>query len=212
MKLKAKTLLVLLLTASMVFQAFTAAPAAASQKDLAFKAYYDLIEELHKGDEWSGGYDRYVLIYVDDDSIPELLAVDTPSDEYDNNGTYQYELYTYYEGKAVKLGNYASGVASAGGYRGNTMYIKKSGKIYETSAAAASGDGTDIVYKLQDGTLTEIASGDFNIAEDDAKWNGKTVSGAKYEKKLNKVFNTKKGVSFESLKTVSYKKMRKKLK
>ena len=212
MKLIAKTLLALLLTAALAFQVFTAVPASASDKDLAFKAYYDLIEELHKSDELSDGFDRYALIYVDNDSVPELLAVDTPSDEYDNNGTYQYELYTFFDGKAVKLGNYASGVASAGGYRGNTFYVKKSGRIYETSSAAASGDGKDVIYSMQNGEMTETARGEFNIGEDDAVWNGKTLSGAKYSKKLNKVFKTKKAVSFENVKTVSYKKMRKKLK
>ena len=106
MKLKTKILLVLLLTASMTLQAFTAAPVSASEKDQAYKAYYDLIEELHKGNG-SGGFDSYKLICVDNDSIPELLAVDAPSDEYDNNGIYYYELYTYYDGKAVKLGNFA---------------------------------------------------------------------------------------------------------
>ena len=212
MKSTLKTLLVLLLTATMAINVFTVVPAKASEKEEAYKAYYDLIEELHQGDEWSGGFDRFKLIYVDNDDIPELLAVDTPSDGFDNNGTYQYALYTYYNGEAVKLDNYSSGVASAGGYRGNTMYIKKSGKIFETYVSAGSGDGCDIVYKMQDGVMTEIAHGDFNIASEDAEWNGKAMSYTKYSKKLNKAFKMKKAKSFEELKTSSYKSMRKKLK
>lgn len=207
-----KIAMVLLLAVSLVIQSAEAIPASASEKDQAFKAYYDLIEELHKGDEFSGGSDRFALIYVDDDEVPELLAVDTPADEYDNNGTYIYELYTYYDGKVVKLGNYASGVASAGGYRGNTMYIKKSGKIYETYMSAASGDGGEIVSQLKDGEMVELGQGTFNIGSDTATWNGKTVSAKKYSKKLSKIFKTKKAKSFEELKTISYSKMRKKLK
>ena len=212
MKFAAKTALVLLLTASLLINVFTLVPARASEKDEAYKAYYDLIEELHKGDEWSGGFDRFKLIYVDDDDVPELLAVDTPNDEFDNNGTYQYVLYTYYNGEVVKLDNYSSGVASAGGYRGNTMYIKKSGKIYETYVSAGSGDGESIVYKMQDGMMNEIGRGNFNIASENAEWNGKSMSYSKYSKKLNKTFKMKKAVSFEDLKTSSYKSMRKKLK
>lgn len=214
MKLKTKAALVLLLTASLVLQVFTVVPALASEKDTGYKAaYYSLIEELHNGNESSEeGYDRFKLIYVDKDSTPELLAVDTPSDTFDNNGTYRYAIYTYYEGKTVKLDEYASGVASAGGYRGDTFYIRKSGKIYETYISAGSGDGDDIVYKLQDGEMVEIAHGYFNIASDDAEWNGKIMSGTKYNKKLNKVFKISKAKSLEAIKTISYKAMRKKLK
>ena len=213
MKFKTKTALVLLLTASLVIQVFTAVPAFASDKDTGYKAaYYTLIKELHKGDEWSGGYDQYKLIHLENDNIPELLAVDTPSDTFDNNGTYQYVIYTYYNGQAVKLGDYASGVASAGGYRGDTKYIRKSGKIYETYHEAASGDGNDIVYKLQDGEMKEIAHGKFNIASDAGEWNVKVISDIKYSIKLNKAFKLSKAKSLEEIETISYKAMRKKLK
>ena len=121
-------------------------------------------------------------------------------------------IYTYYNGQTVKLGEYASGVASAGGYRGDTFYIRKSGKIYETYISAGSGDGDDIVYKLQDGEMIEIAHGYFNITSDDTEWNGKIMSSTKYNKKLNKVFKTGKAKSLEEIKTISYKAMRKKLK
>ena len=213
MKLVTKIAVLFLLTAALLLQAFAVTPAHASEKESAYKAYYDLVKKLHKGDELTGAYDRFKLIYVDADDIPELLAVDVPSDEYENNGIYRYELYTYYDGKAVMLGCYSSGVASAGGYRGDTMYIKKSGKIYETYHASASGDGEDIVYILENGEMKETARGAFNIGNDEtAVWNDKTLSAAKYAKKLNKVFNTNKGVSFESLKTSTYKSIRKKLK
>lgn len=213
MKTVTKISLVLFLAAALILQSFNAAPAYASDKESAYKAYYALVKELHNSDEFSDGYDRFALIYVDDDDIPELLAVNTPRDEYDNNGIYIYELYTFYDGKAVMLGSYASGVASAGGYRGDTMYIRKSGKLYETYYYSASGDGEDIVYKLQDGELIETARGKFNIADEEtAIWKDKTVSCADYSKKLNKVFKLKKAKSLEKITTVTYKKMRKKLK
>ncbi|MBR4343566.1 MAG: hypothetical protein IKP88_12840 [Lachnospiraceae bacterium] len=213
MKTKVKTVLVLLLTTALVLQVFTSVPSFAAETDTDYKAaYYKLIKELHNSDEFEGGTDRYKLIYLDNDSIPELLVVDVPSDTYHNNGTYRYDLYTFYDGKAILLGCYASGVASAGGYRGDTSYIKKSGKLLETYVAAASGDGENIVYSLQNGEMVEIARGAFNIASETTKWNGKEMSSEKYTKKLNKVFKTKKAISFEGIKTISYRSMRKKLK
>ena len=214
MHFKTKKLLVLLLTAALILPVFSSTPAAASEDDSSYKAaYYKLIKELRKGNEVSEkGFDRFKLIYLDNDDIPELLAVDVPADSFENNNIYIYSLYTFYNGEAVKLGDFQSGVASAGGYRGNTFYIKKSGKILETSTAAASGDGDDIIYSMQDGELSEIASGKFNIADENAEWNGKSMTYDQYDKKLNKVFKTKKAKSFEEIKTVSYKSMKKKLK
>lgn len=209
-----KRTVALLLVASLAVAApiSTKVNAATSDQKDAYKAYYSLIKDLHKSTEWSGGYNKYKLIYVDNDDVPELLAVDTPADVYDNNGTYQYVVYTYYNGKAKKLSEFSSGVASAGGYRGDTYYIKKSGKIYETSISAGSGEGTDIVYKMNKGKLKKKAKGDYSLATETQKWNDKSVSAEEYNEKLNKAFNTKKAVSFEKIKTISYSKMREKLK
>ena len=131
MHFKTKKLLVLLLTAALILPVFSSTPIAASENDAPYKAaYYKLIKELRKGNEISqNGFDRFKLIYLDNDDIPELLAVDVPADSFENNNIYIYSLYTFYNGEAIKLGDFQSGVASAGGYRGNTFYIKKSGKI-----------------------------------------------------------------------------------
>lgn len=183
---------------------------AASKQD-AYKAYYPLVKELYNSKDEYESYDHFKLLYVDADNIPELLAVQMPNDLV-NNSTYFYKLYTYYDGQAVELGEFRSGVASAGGYRGSTAYIKKSGKIYETSMSAGSGDGSDAVYKLSNGELKVKGSGEFNIATGENEWKGKSVSSTTYNKKLNKLFNTKKGILFEELKLNSYSAMLKKLK
>ena len=191
MKLKSKIALVLLLALSLAFQGITVTPASAADTDQAYKkAYYKLVKELYNSDVYTGGFDRYALIYLDDDDIPELLAVHTPIDIYDNNGVYCYALYTYYDGKAVMLGYYTSGVASAGGYRGNTMYIKKSGKLYESYMQAANGNGGDIIYQLQNGEMVELGQGTYNIESDNSIWNGKAVSSSKYTKAFNNLFKT----------------------
>ena len=214
-KMKKRTVAALLMVSlSMIAQNFISVPVVhASQKEDAFNAYYQLIEELHKADSnpLSEVYDEFELVYIDDDAVPELLAVDVPVDEYDNNGTYQYALYTYYGGEAVKLGDFSSGVASAGGYRGSTMYIKKSGKVYETYISSGTGDGSDIVYKMKNGNLVKKAKGDYHLATDTQEWKGKTVSKKAYNKKLKKAFNTNKGINLEEIKTKSYQSMRQEL-
>ena len=202
----------MLLSLSLMSQAFMPMNVYATKKKDAYDAYYKLIKTLREPGEWTGGYDRYKLLFVDDDKIPELLAVDTPADYMDNNGIYCYKLYTYYGGKAVELGEFQSGVASAGGYRGGTMYLEKSGKVMENYISSGSGDGSDIVYKLKKGKLVKAVSGDFHLATDKQEWNGKSVSASAYNKKLNKAFDTNKGKGFEALKTISYVDMRKKLK
>ena len=210
--MKTKSLLALSLSAALLLNGAIVTPVHASKKKDACKAYYSLIKDLHKGDGWEDGYDKFKLIYVDDDKVPELLAVDTPADYLDNNGTYQYELYTFYNGQATKLGNYSSGVASAGGYRGNTMYRKKSGKIFETYISSGTGDGGDTVYKQKKGKMVRVAHGDYHLADNTQEWNDKSVSNKTYSKKLQKAFNTKKGTEFTTIKTISYSAMRKKLK
>ncbi len=185
---------------------------AATKKEKAFKAYYKEIKEISSPDSPSGGFEMFQLIYVNKDSVPELLAAHFPKDEYENNGIIEYALFTYADGKVVTLGGFSSGVASAGGYRGNTSYIKKSGLVFETYISAGSGKGSDIVYKMKGGELVKKASGDFDIAEGTYKWKNKTVSEKTYTKRLEKAYNSKKAVSFEEIEFISYKDMRKKLK
>ena len=213
--MKRKGVVAFIVSISLALQGAVAMDVHASTKQDAYAAYYKLVKTLHEPDvdAGSGGADQFKLIYLDDDKVPELLAVDTPANEYDNNGTYVYELYTYYDGKAVKLGDkFSSGVASAGGYRGSTLYIPKSGKLYETYIFSGTGEGSDIVYKLKNGKLVLKARGDYSMVTGTQEWNEKSVSDKAYSKKLKKAFNSDKGVNFETLKTMSYSAMRKKLK
>lgn len=199
--MKKKSFMALVVAASLALQGTVAMEVHASKKQDAYAAYYKLVKTLHTPDSSTGseGADQFKLIFLDDDKIPELLAVDTPSDEYDNNGIYEYALYTYYNGKAVKLGDFSSGVASAGGYRGSTMYIPKSGKLYETFISSGSGEGSDIVYKQKNGKLIQKARGDFSIATEKQEWNDKSVSAKTYRKKLKNAFDSDKGKISRSL-------------
>ncbi|MCR5451893.1 MAG: hypothetical protein K6F00_04620 [Lachnospiraceae bacterium] len=207
--MKLKGLLGLSLAVALTVSALPAS-AATDNTDIN-TAYSELIEKIHDPESESGGFDSFKLIYVNNDDVPELLAVHTPKDEYDNAGVYSYAVYTYYNGKAVNLGGFSSGVASAGGYRGDTSYIPRSGKIYETYISSGSGEGEDIIHVMKKGALKKKAKGEYSIATETQKWNGKEVSAKKYSKKLKKAFNSKKAKSFEGLKTISYKAMMGKL-
>ncbi len=174
--------------------------------------YLKVIKELKKPGEWTDGFDQFQLIYLNDDKVPELLAVNTPGDEYENNGTYQYKIYTFYDGKAKGIGEFSSGVASAGGYRGNTFYIKKGGKIYETYISSGTGEGSDIVYEMKKGKLKNQGMGDYSLATETYEWKDQSVSKETYSDELNKLFDVNKATSFEAVKTMSYSAMQEKLK
>ena len=64
---------------------------------------------------------------------------------------------------------------------------------------------------MKGGKLTKKAQGKFNISGENMEWAGKSVSEKTYYRKLNKIFDTEKAVSFEDIKFISYKAMRKKL-
>lgn len=185
-------------------------PVHAADKADAYSAYYSLVKELYSAKDEYESFDHFKLLYIDDDAIPELLAIQYPA-ELVNNSTYVYRLFTYYDGGINELGEFRSGVASAGGYRGTTSYIKRSGKLYETAMSSGTGEGTDVVYKLSDGQLTVLGQGDWSLVSEESEWNGKTVSSTAYSKKIGKLFNSKKAIFFEELKTNSYRAMLKKL-
>ena len=211
MKNKMQNLIIMVCIFSLFLSIFHVNPVYAADKKEAYTAYYSLVKELYKARDEYESFDRFKLIHVDADGIPELLAIQSPK-ELVNNSTYVYKLYTYYDGQICELGEFRSGVASAGGYRGTTAYIKKSGKIYETYMSSGSGEGSDVVYTLSKGKLKQKAKGDYSFVTGENEWNGKSVSSSSYSKKLNKLFNPENAVFFEEMKVDSYSAMRKKLK
>ncbi|MBP5159857.1 MAG: hypothetical protein ILP10_06105, partial [Lachnospiraceae bacterium] len=48
---------------------------AATKKEKAYAAYYEAIEYIRDPESPAGGFEKFKLIYVNSDSIPELLAV-----------------------------------------------------------------------------------------------------------------------------------------
>ncbi|MBR1629033.1 MAG: hypothetical protein IJ679_07195, partial [Lachnospiraceae bacterium] len=130
-----------------------------------YKAYANWIANNTAGLD-VGGYDHFQLIYVNDDETPELLALHKPKDTFDNNAIMQYGLYSFQKGKVKEISSFSSGVASAGGYRGNTYYIPEENRIYETYISSGRGEGEDIIYKLNKGKLKKLRSGSYSLADE----------------------------------------------
>lgn len=104
------------------------------------ESYYDFLLEYCKenmGD--SSTKVRFVLAYIDEDDIPELLLIEKPDCDGIREGAY-----TYYEGKVIKLGNYASserGVRFVDGKGMIENYYRGSGLQY--SAYYQINDGKE---------------------------------------------------------------------
>lgn len=149
------------------------------------RAYYDY---LTKGNLESDFYDEaedYLLCfcYIDEDDIPEL---------YVNAGiSAGYALYTYYDGKVVRLFN------SAGS--NDIEWIEGSGRVLYAQGLSAMYAESVWIYEMANGELQQIAEGTL-ITQDYADWyegnlppstwNGQDVTEEEYREQLNEVFDT----------------------
>ena len=176
--------------------------------DEAYWAYYDFVSD-EASDFYFGEFNKYQLIYVNGDDIPELLAAHSPKDTFDNNGTWQYALYTFKNGKVKNLAGFSSGVASAGGYRGNTYYLPNENRIYETYISSGTGEGEDNIYKMAKVKLKRLHKGTYSLATESGTWKGSALSLDEYRAQIGKVFDLEGAESFEDIKFVSKKKMKK---
>ncbi len=181
--------------------------AATSRRD-AFDAYSDWLED-DMSEFYVGGYDKYKLININNDNIPELLAVNIPKNEYDNNGTWEFALYTVKNKKVKNLAGFSSGVASAGGFRGNVFYIPRENRIYESYISSGTGEGTDIIYQMKGGALQRLGQGSFSLATGGNAWNGQVVSADSYRMSIAGLFDLNRAKSFEEIKFMTKKKIKK---
>ena len=184
----------------------------AAGKKKAMKAYQEWITTAKSENEYIGNYNGFQIVYIDDDAIPELVAAHIPKDYMDNNGVYEYCLVTYTGGKVVKVRDFQSGVASAGGYRGDTAFIPKENKLYEGFISSGSGEGEDIIYQLKKGALKKKVGGKYSLATESYQWAGEMMGQSEYYDAMDEVFPSDEAKSFESLTYISKKKMLKKLK
>jgi hypothetical protein len=150
----------------------------------AYKAYID--GTLNPENRWDG----YKLMYLDDDDIPELVALGT-------HKSVGNMICGYYDGNVY--GYQLTGL--------NFSYIPK-----ENLLCSSDNDTDyyyDVVYSMEKGELNAIAGGYHYGTDGDEQdsddgglsycWNDSFVSEEEYYKQLNAVFNTDKSVSVYDL-------------
>lgn len=144
------------------------------------EAYIDFLEKPLSTIWMSGdGWDKYSLIYVDDDDIPELYI----STGYSVGGEFVVSVYN---------GN----VRAMNRYRGGIKYIEYGGLLY--SDWGHMGLYPFNIYMLEKGEFSEIGTGWYCEYYDDENediyweyfWEGKEVTEAEYEECINALIDT----------------------
>lgn len=150
---------------------------------------------------------KFIIIFADNDNIPEVLAVD-------DSAMNAEDMYSYKDCNIKLLSYYNNDVTEFELPYGDIHYIDKSGKIYDRRVFAqdASEDVTDlildfkedIIYELKDGQLKTASSGygdpiewinpDTNEIKYSYKWNDSEVSEQEYNKSLDNSFDTDKSI------------------
>ncbi|MDO4333804.1 MAG: hypothetical protein Q4C58_14125 [Eubacteriales bacterium] len=147
------------------------------------------IEQI-KNDQMLECYGGYDLIYLDNDDIPELVEIG----DYEAAGC---RIVSFYEGEVT--------VTQLS--RLNFSYIEKENLLCNSDGLMDSY--YDLVYRLENGTMTLIAEGYYG-AEDNSNvqfdetgepiyqysWNGKEMSEEEYEQALNAVYDRKRAKSY----------------
>lgn len=158
------------------------------------KVYTKIIKEKYNPSQWDE-YENYCfkLIYINNDSIPELVAF----------SEYWKVIYT------LKGSEYSE---IDGGYGETFTYDKKSNMILMHHGRHVAV--TDDVYKIKNGKFVSIWSGSY-VSDDgvhcrDYSINGKDVSASTYKKKI-KPYEKKCNLDVEKAKSYSYNEILKKL-
>ncbi|OLN31726.1 stalk domain-containing protein [Desulfosporosinus metallidurans] len=134
-------------------------------------------------DAWMG----YKLIFIDDDEIPELVAI--------GNCEAQGNLICVYHNGVINSTQLS---------RNSFTYIKKGNLL--CNAAGNMGDYYHKVFTIKDGVLSQIAAGFWgytsaNVPVDETgnpiykyKWENKTVTEKQYYQLLNSIYDTTKAI------------------
>lgn len=146
------------------------------------QAYIDYVQDTLSKDAWAG----YELINLDNDNIPELVAIG--NSEAQGNLVCNYYNGTVYSTQLSRLGFY---------------YIEGENLLCNSDGLMDSY--YDIVYSIKDGKLTQIAAGNWgeldgtghHFDKDGAliyqySWNDVTVTKDEYSNNLNSVFDMSK--------------------
>ena len=126
---------------------------------------------------------RVILAFIDGDNVPELLLIE------DNSHAAGVNVYTYYQGTVIGLGNFGS--------TGRIQYVERGGMIY--SAFTGMGECDSSFYQLKDGEVKLVCSlmsyeqpdGLYELYEVD----GVSVTEEAHDKKFEELYDTYEYVS-----------------
>lgn len=134
----------------------------------AYGAYIEIVQYM----EGDPQHSTYGLVYVDDDDIPELVAVNTMAGAY---------ICTYGKGHVSK---YSTGLSYD-----VFSYIERSGLFALDSGR--QGIFYDFIERVEDGEITEEAVGRWELTPDSCTytWDDEEISQSEYEEKLGEVYS-----------------------
>lgn len=188
--------------------------AANIQKNTIYDQYIDIIKN-YKNYEDDVKLDKFALIDLDGDEIPELICTGSYDDEYSMFGMQPYLIVGNNENGAVVYDIMTDGVASAGGYRGTLYYLPGLGKLHEYAVSSAFYDPTDTIYTMKDGKIETFAHGEFKVdvnklpdemSEDDDimnyghwYWDGESVTKDEYKKRFVSAIENTHGIALSDI-------------
>lgn len=153
-------------------------------------AYADFIHTLHVTGWLPYAQNaRYALVYIDDDTIPELYI--------ETGGVTIHEIVvSFYDGRVRSMNRERAGM----------RYLEHEGLLYDNSGSMDFYPCN--VYELTKGTFTEIGTGWYYEHEDEEGnlskeyyWEGRLVTKTAYESNLRKLIDTTRCVEPSSLYT-----------
>ncbi len=175
-----------------------------------YDEYIDIVNN-YKNEEWEIKFDKFALINLDDDEIPELFATGEYVDDSIMGGMQPYLIVGHNESGAVVNDIMADGVAGAGGYRGTLYYLPGLGKLHDSAVYAPFGAPSDTIYLMKDGKIDPLVYGDFevdveklpeNMGENDDilnygqwYWDGVPMDEAEYKKQFVAAIENTHGVA-----------------
>ncbi len=127
-----------------------------------YDEYIDVINN-YKNEDWEIKFDKFALIDLDGDEVPELFATGAYADEDYMGGMQPYLIVGHNEKGDVINDILADGVAGAGGYRGTLYYLPGLGKIHDSAVYAPFGSPSDTIYIMKDGKIDTLVSGYFEV-------------------------------------------------
>lgn len=166
---------------------------AADVSDADFGDYNDKVSELMS----EGLADQFVLVKIDEDDSPELVASDSTG-SFDHENAF---IFTVKNGEVVELASVIAGVDGA-----HLDYAEGKNLIHVSGAVAGM---RDVFSKITDGELEEVFTAEASSMDENANYsvNGSSVKENEYYEQINefvKSYGSMKRIEYDGLYEISY--------